>query len=552
MLRAMSTSAPVPVPHEGKLKPDNHTNSHLKIQSSSFGHPLYKYLAQVSSTTSLFTHITLIATLNPRITAHHPNHHPQTTHHYASSQSNIKPPPTTTMCLFAVLRHCCGHTTTKLVQCTAPSPPLCTRREEALYTTQFLCHECWQEHWYVPLIPSLRPLTTRAPHPIVVAPSTHALPRRENANPKNTNPPPPPHRDTEGGALTLSSARHELALAELTGIQWVKDTTALDARAQMARHHHGERDSEEEEEEEEEEQMWRRRVEEARAQRAELLAEGDTEPWESWRAEGYRVLEEGVGEDGMDDGDGIDRDGMDVDMKEMSLSEEEGEKSDEGSLLYEADYEMSDCPMEESVSPSECSSSGVEDEKMSDGPVVESRPPNYSETDPEQALEGGSEEETQEEIVVATVEPSMSPRFSETDSELTSLDDDSEEEEDEMTGAAVGERMSSILSETDSEHTSKADSGSEMAEHGEEELQSFEECPGQSAEADFETMMNEIVYGALEEVVEEVSEQSPEEDGMEGIEASPLDSRSEDCLRDILNARLFDWIANERLRTAFY
>lgn len=106
---------------------------YLEIYHNLFD-PLYTnhQFSRISPVTApLFTRITLIATPEPHI-----------------ALSNIQPPTTTAaMCLFAVLHFSCGHTTLNFVRCTTPR--VCTRGEEARYSTESRCLECWEGQWYV-------------------------------------------------------------------------------------------------------------------------------------------------------------------------------------------------------------------------------------------------------------------------------------------------------------------------------------------------------------------------------------------------------------------
>ncbi|KAH6636790.1 hypothetical protein F5144DRAFT_619959 [Chaetomium tenue] len=144
------------------------------------------------------------------------------------------------MCLFAVLRFSCGHTTRNFVRCTTPRA--CTRGEEALYSTEFRCLECWERQW-----------------------TAHSA-----------------------ALSTTQSVSAATLLEERTGTKRAIKTAAAHARAECARRfgqqqHPARR-----------KQVWRPgRVEkeEARKTRAGRIAEGGgIEPWVCWRADGDRVL----------------------------------------------------------------------------------------------------------------------------------------------------------------------------------------------------------------------------------------------------------------------
>ncbi|EAQ90736.1 predicted protein [Chaetomium globosum CBS 148.51] len=134
-----------------------------------------------------------------------------------------------------------------------------------------------------------------------------------------------------------------------------------------------------------------------------------------------------------------------------------------------------------------------------------------------------------------------------------------EDEEEEMTVVGSGEGMSPIINSPEAGSSEDGGWDSDTTVCGDEERPGFEEYPVPGVEeADldeplgvpFEEMMDEIVHGAPGEVVEEVPGQNPEEERLgEGVGDGPLENQShfEDCLEEVFRARLFNWVARERL-----
>lgn len=130
-------------------------------------------------------------------------------------------------------------------------------------------------------------------------------------------------------------------------------------------------------------------------------------------------------------------------------------------------------------------------------------------------------------------------------------------EEDERTVVAAEESLPPSPLEAGSAQTLKGSSEDEGWD--EETVVGSEEADlDEPAGVPFEEIMNEIISGVPEEVVEEFPGQGPEEDSIEerleeGVGGGPLENEShfDDCIGAVYRSRLFNWVAQERLRGPF-